>query len=258
MWDENNRFRGMVVSIYLALIVVCAAVYDYKYRVDHRNFYFAADSLTASRVRESAFEADQVIARLVAERAALAELYDALRVENAIFKVRTVFDVDELRTNHYSFGIDVVVGGPAELGTMLGTSEALIVSTLDGKFVAREPLSFADGAYPAGFAGRRAAFLRGLSDRDGRLAVAAKVDSLGLAIGGQIVRLRADREGVLRGIRGPWTFVDFLYFSVITQASVGYGDILPNSMSVRVLVMAQVLIGLLLLGVLINVTIQRK
>jgi Ion channel len=46
-----------------------------------------------------------------------------------------------------------------------------------------------------------------------------------------------------------WTYVDFLYFSVITQTTVGYGDILPNSTIVRAVVMFQVLAGLCLLGV---------
>jgi hypothetical protein len=49
-----------------------------------------------------------------------------------------------------------------------------------------------------------------------------------------------------------WSPVDFLYFSVITQTTVGYGDILPNSSIVRFIVMAQVLFGLLLIGVTIS------
>jgi hypothetical protein len=46
-----------------------------------------------------------------------------------------------------------------------------------------------------------------------------------------------------------WTFEDFLYFSVITQATVGYGDILPNSSAIRVCVIIQVMIGLVILGI---------
>ena len=41
---------------------------------------------------------------------------------------------------------------------------------------------------------------------------------------------------------------DFLYFSAITIATVGYGDILPNSQHVRRLVMIEALLGVVLAG----------
>ena len=40
-----------------------------------------------------------------------------------------------------------------------------------------------------------------------------------------------------------WGYLDFLYFSAITQTTVGYGDILPNKTSVRMLVVIQILVG---------------
>jgi hypothetical protein len=49
-----------------------------------------------------------------------------------------------------------------------------------------------------------------------------------------------------------WNMIDFLYFSTITQTTVGYGDMLPNSTSVRLAVMIQVLLGLLFVGIVIN------
>ncbi len=49
-----------------------------------------------------------------------------------------------------------------------------------------------------------------------------------------------------------WSFADFLYFSTITQTTVGYGDILPNSTMVRIVVVVQIVFGLLLIGVAIN------
>lgn len=33
-----------------------------------------------------------------------------------------------------------------------------------------------------------------------------------------------------------WSYWDFVYFSTVTQTTVGYGDIVPNSTSVRALV----------------------
>jgi len=54
-----------------------------------------------------------------------------------------------------------------------------------------------------------------------------------------------------------WTYRDFLYFSTVTQTTVGYGDILPNSSIVRTFVMLQILIGYLIIAVFINMTFAR-
>ncbi len=42
-----------------------------------------------------------------------------------------------------------------------------------------------------------------------------------------------------------WSYFDFLYFSVISQTTVGYGDILPNSTLIRKVVITLVMLGLL-------------
>jgi hypothetical protein len=54
------------------------------------------------------------------------------------------------------------------------------------------------------------------------------------------------------GVLDVWSFVDFLYFSTITQTTVGYGDILPNSRAVRVCVILQILWGYYLIAVSVN------
>lgn len=50
-----------------------------------------------------------------------------------------------------------------------------------------------------------------------------------------------------------WSFWDFLYFSAISQTTVGYGDILPNATSVRLFVVLQILVGYAILVVLLNI-----
>ena len=55
---------------------------------------------------------------------------------------------------------------------------------------------------------------------------------------------------------GRWSFWDFFYFSVSTQTTLGFGDILPNSSRIRKLVMVQVVVGLIMLGLVINFAIQ--
>lgn len=59
------------------------------------------------------------------------------------------------------------------------------------------------------------------------------------------------------GIVPIWSFWDFLYFSTITQGTVGYGDILPNSTKVRMIVMLQTIITVFLLVVIINVSFSK-
>lgn len=49
-----------------------------------------------------------------------------------------------------------------------------------------------------------------------------------------------------------WSFWDFLYFSTIVQTTVGFGDILPNSTAVRMIVTCQIMIGYALLVVVLN------
>ena len=46
-------------------------------------------------------------------------------------------------------------------------------------------------------------------------------------------------------VQADWQFIDFVYFSAMTQTTVGYGDILPNSSYVRFLVMVQALLGVI-------------
>jgi hypothetical protein len=58
-----------------------------------------------------------------------------------------------------------------------------------------------------------------------------------------------------------WGTLDFVYFSVITQATIGYGDIIPNSHVTRMVVMAQVLVSVALLTVVLTYAaafIQRR
>lgn len=52
-----------------------------------------------------------------------------------------------------------------------------------------------------------------------------------------------------------WSFWDFLYFSAITQSTVGYGDILPNRTVIRTLVILQLLISAVLVILVLNIVL---
>jgi hypothetical protein len=74
--------------------------------------------------------------------------------------------------------------------------------------------------------------------------------------------LRADADAHLDVATSPvsspemWSFWDFLYFSTITQSTVGYGDILPNSTLVRMVVALQVLFGCAIVVLFINLAVS--
>ncbi len=59
-------------------------------------------------------------------------------------------------------------------------------------------------------------------------------------------------------VRPQWGYVDFVYFSAITQVTVGYGDILPNTTLVRILVILQSLVGVAMLVVVINLVLTEE
>lgn len=71
-----------------------------------------------------------------------------------------------------------------------------------------------------------------------------------------------ETERQLTSLSGPapevWSFWDFLYFSSITQSTVGYGDIVPNRTAIRVLVMLQLLVTAVLLIVVLNIVVLRN
>jgi hypothetical protein len=52
----------------------------------------------------------------------------------------------------------------------------------------------------------------------------------------------------LYGSKKMWNWIDFLYFSTITQTTVGYGDILPNTPTVRLFVIIQCIASVFLVG----------
>lgn len=73
----------------------------------------------------------------------------------------------------------------------------------------------------------------------------------------EAANLREFLAGIDNSTSRLWSLMDFVYFSTITQTTVGYGDILPNSSLIRALVAIQILIGYALLVVAVNVVLLR-
>jgi voltage-gated potassium channel len=62
-----------------------------------------------------------------------------------------------------------------------------------------------------------------------------------------IDRLSAEPNFSIGGASRAITFAESLYFSIVTMATVGYGDIVPASDAARALAALQVVLGVLLL-----------
>jgi len=63
-----------------------------------------------------------------------------------------------------------------------------------------------------------------------------------------------DKAYVLQNIVSgdvQYRLLDFVYFSMVTATTLGYGDILPNSSEIRSLVMTETFLGLILMGAIV-------
>lgn len=65
---------------------------------------------------------------------------------------------------------------------------------------------------------------------------------------------------LIKVLQGDYSYplLDFLYFSAVTITTLGYGDILPNSTHVRLLVMIESFVGLLIIGCLVSTVFWKR
>lgn len=82
--------------------------------------------------------------------------------------------------------------------------------------------------------------------------------SLGVDLGSRVAQLQSELADESELTRHSWRFVDFLYFSTITQMTVGYGDMVPNSSEVRFAVMLQLVVSVGLLIVVLNLVLNAR
>jgi hypothetical protein len=62
---------------------------------------------------------------------------------------------------------------------------------------------------------------------------------------------------ILNETSTPRTFLDYLYFSVVTFATVGYGDIVPIGSLSKLIVISEILLGYLMGGLLVAILAKR-
>jgi len=246
LWTDRNAWLVGIFAIYLGLIVVFSFIYFWIYQRNPRDFVFNAE---------------------------------IMETQHAVVMRRLS---DEIRT------YELQVGVLEELSGVL-TGEAKPTLIVDADFLGIPGKVKIKGEFhkfefylaPVVFrrdpeAPPEPPVLR-LVARDNtgaevanvRLTARHQLPSTQLDIESAAQELRAEVRAQLQDARQrfsllsvspvrAWGYWDFLYFSTVTQTTVGYGDILPNSTLVRMVVATQILIGLGVLGVMINFVVRRR
>ena len=238
LFKDHNQWLVIIFIVYAGCIVFFAIVYRYLYRRERSHFLFAADiskarySLvkkdTENELEESRLKAD-ILIRL------LEFLQNDTNDTNVLQK--------EIRLDDGSrivLGSHIYIPPGVKLDAMLLCSVQIPEITLfDSKGVKLG--TWHEVTDPPTY------------DKDGfKRLTKLHLDAEKYAV----ERCRNLLNSLEKTGTPTWSFWEFLYFSTITQTTLGYGDILPNSSTVRGLVMFQVIMGLILLVVIINLVIQ--
>jgi hypothetical protein len=233
--NPQNRWVLVCFVLFLALPVLFAVLYRRLYQQDEGNFFFPRDAVFASRLHTQLDRLTQDIAHIDKVIDAVNALIshvkrnpDQCRGSAGVTKIELpdgrccVFepheDVNPTRTDVYvSTRLTVLDGAGRELVS--------IWLARDGFGLPREAAGFCDAlaAYTAEWRQHR----------------------------GQMEQ----QLGLVESGRALWSFEDFLYFSALTQTTLGCNDIVPNSTKVRRLVMLQLLLAYAVLVILVNVVI---
>ena len=233
--ENRNLWLLTCFTIYAIFFFIFAGIYYSIFRANPRNFLFNSD-ITRSQALPLTIPIEQEIAKLQVDLDAhkvlsktafgLRELPNETELEFTIyvndFEIKTILAKDKFDSKEVNFSIK-------------GQDKNHILDSVDLMEVAK-----------------RVVGPRGLEKaRDYVIERAVKLEEL-----------INERQARLKELQGPtsqvWSYWDFFYFSVITQSTVGYGDILPNSTLVRMVVSAQLIIGLMILTILISLSFRRR
>lgn len=239
--SKKGRLKRIFLS-YLAMTFVFAGIYQWIYIINPKSFSFNEDIQKSQRQSYVGWrEAESK--RLLAERSSAEVLLaEFSRGRLPVFDSQTadaytLVDHASLDTESFSFSFkqnyktkgdqeaptSVEIHVKSRSGEDIGTTKLLqTIMTGNSKIWPVLAKEFYDAVY------------------DTNSALIKKYQSE-----------LAEADGV-SAPRGLWGFIDFLYFSTITIATVGYGDILPNASSTRIFVMLEILIGSLLLIYALN------
>jgi ion channel len=228
MLQDRNVWITVCFAIYLVLIALFGAVYYGMYRRRPQRFIFALGIQDAQRGGYTETTSRR-IAALTAENEALKQ------IESRLDKGATPQALAEQKTGGTlpsGAGFTLYLADPAGSARKTPTLE---LSDPDGTVLARVVL-------PTGWPWQR------WDDVFPRRRYRNQAT---------ITLLETRLKTLPTSPHDIWSYWDFLYFSAVSQTTVGFGDILPNATSIRLLVVGQIILGYSLLVVLLNMVFRR-
>lgn len=230
--NKNFRLRW-VFYVYFIIILMFAFVYQISYNFDHSSFVFAKD-VHLSKLSSQIHEDSLLINNLETESKLLNNAIhrfqrpSAMRSDTLYGNFRYIFLRWGLKDYELEMGINKLAFNKSNNGEVITHKINLFNKDKEEPFFDREvniKASIEDNKKPE---------VVGLKIAKKRLSE------------NELELLSLKSSDYLR-----WNFFDFFYFSTITQATVGYGDMLPNSTFIRILVALQTLIGVFITIVMV-------
>jgi len=236
--NDQRLFLRAIFGIYVFSILVFAVVYLYVFKSYPKSFVFNADIRSA---RSESFQesAKEQIAKLLAQIPLLTDLEHTLATKSKFDSTTDILTfprIEFMSSPIYSYQFS----DDRRKRHDKPRFETIVAYDLAGRSVFERTVPIVP-----------------LLTDEAKIAYYHDFASSFLS---EIRQTVQKRESQLASLGGPtpdvWSFLDFLYFSTITQTTVGYGDILPDSTLVRMLVVLQLVISSGLLIVVLNSVLQ--
>jgi len=236
-----TRTAGLVLTFFAFVLIqiVFGAFYYWLFRRNQNNFTFNADILKS--------QTDLVRAETDAKVAALAQAKDVL----AELGVELDLGVEPVqKPKNAGATVTLPSGCVADMHFSVAVSSSGGLPGFASHFSLLDPhrrLLFASQAPPAS----ELVDWRRTSGQWSEVMLHFQTE-----ITNELRTARMRQSALKVTSRNVWSYWDFLYFSTIVQTTVGFGDILPNSTPVRMLVTCQIIIGYALLVVILNMVLS--
>jgi hypothetical protein len=229
--DPKNTWLAGVFAAFLLLICIFAVAYHLLYRRRRTHFLFNADILK----NQKNIVADDLQRRYPNSGIQLTLIDEALQyIQGRIHHL----------ANDDTQSIDLKSGRIVLVRTRLPATEP------------PEPYATEDALCSAAFHahGGHAVGTRAVRNWDSASAEELFQD-VRRRVTDELQSVQAQLKTFETDFPNIWSFWDFFYFSTITQTTVGYGDILPNSTLIRMIVCLQIVLGYGLLVVILNLAL---